>query len=110
MLSQAEHYAYRVEWHDPDEEFVGTCIEFPGLSWLADTQNGALDGIRSIVGETLDDMKAAGESIPDPLSRRNYSGKFQVRITPALHRKLVRDAFEQRVSLNALITDLLASS
>lgn len=27
-------YTYRVSWSEEDAEFVATCAEFPGLSWL----------------------------------------------------------------------------
>ncbi|MFE5877546.1 type II toxin-antitoxin system HicB family antitoxin [Rhodococcus sp. NPDC056506] len=110
MIPAVEHYTYRVEWYEPDGEFLGTCTEFPGLSWLAGTQAAALDGIRTAVAETLEDMAETGERIPEPLSERGYSGKFQVRITPTLHRKLARAAAEEGVSLNALVSERLASA
>ncbi|MEM7595934.1 MAG: toxin-antitoxin system HicB family antitoxin, partial [Cyanobacteria bacterium P01_A01_bin.83] len=43
-----------------------------------------------------------------PISEKNYSGKFQVRITPERHRMLAIEAAEQDVSLNRLISDKLA--
>ncbi|MBM4569152.1 toxin-antitoxin system HicB family antitoxin [Rhodococcus hoagii] len=109
MTPTADHYTYRVEWYEPDAEFVGTCVEFPGLSWLAPTQDAALEGIRTTVEEVLEDMSQTGEKIPQPLGERGYSGKFQVRISPTLHRKLARTAAEEGVSLNAYVTERLAS-
>ena len=41
----ARHYTYRVTWSEEDGEFVGLCAEFPGLSWLADSMEGALKGL-----------------------------------------------------------------
>lgn len=110
MTFPAEHYTYRVEWYEPDSEYVGTCVEFPGLSWLAPTQDKALDGIRTTVAETLEDMASSDEQIPHPLSERAFSGKFQVRLSPTLHRKLARRAAEEGVSLNALVVEKLASA
>ena len=33
-------YAYRVIWSAEDQEFVGTCAEFPSLSWLEEDSSG----------------------------------------------------------------------
>ena len=40
-----DHYTYRVRWSGGDEAFVGTVAEFPSLSWLADSQMEAFQGI-----------------------------------------------------------------
>lgn len=74
-----KQYAYRVIWSEEDQEFVGLCAEFPGLSWLEEEQDAALRGIVRLVEETVRDMAANGESIPEPFSLRKYSGKFMVR-------------------------------
>jgi predicted HicB family RNase H-like nuclease len=53
-------------------------------------------------------MQAAGESPPVPIADRGYSGRFQVRITPELHRRLAIRAAEANVSLNRIVSDQLA--
>lgn len=53
-MVDASRYTYRVTWSEPDSEFVGTVAEFPSLSWLADTQYEALDGIIAVVREVVD--------------------------------------------------------
>ena len=104
-----EHYTYRVTWSAEDDEHVGLCAELPSLSWLANTPEEALAGIRVMVAEVVNEMAAAGEAVPEPLAERNYSGEFRVRIPPALHRKLAMDAQEQQVSLNRLVSAKLAA-
>ena len=52
----ATHSTYRVTWSSEDEQFVATCVEFPSLSWLADTQEDALNGIRNLVLEVVEDL------------------------------------------------------
>jgi len=54
-LDAADRYSYRVFWSPEDEEFVGVCSEFPGLSHLADTPDEALSGIRELVAFVLED-------------------------------------------------------
>lgn len=104
-----EHYTYRVTWSADDNEYVGLCAELPSLSWLAESPEDALSGIRSLVDSVVKDMKKCGEEIPVALAERTYSGEFRVRIPPDLHRKLAIDAQEQQISLNRLVSAKLAA-
>ncbi len=103
-----EHYCYRVIWSEEDREFVGLCSEFPSLSYLDKDRLNALEGITILVKDIVTDMEANGEQVPTPLSEKNYSGKFQVRTTPDLHRQLAMEAVEKKVSLNRYINYKLA--
>lgn len=87
-----DHYTYRVTWSSADGEHVGLCAEFPSLSWLARTPEGALKGIRKIVSDVIADMRQSGETVPTPLAEKNYSGEFRVRIPPEVHRTLAMQA------------------
>lgn len=102
------HYTYRVAWSPEDEEHVATCVEFPSLSWLAATPLDALAGMQKLVGEVVADMQANGETPPEPLADRKYSGRFVVRVPPEVHRELVLQAAEEGVSLNRLASARLA--
>lgn len=108
-MKKADHYTYRVSWSPEDGEYVGTCAEFPSLSWLAKTPSAALAGIGRVVAEVVADLRASGEPVPTPLAEKNYSGEFRVRIPPQLHRALAVEAAEQGVSLNRLASAKLAA-
>jgi len=108
-LPTIDRHTYRVTWSEEDGQSVGLCAEFPSLSWLASTPEKALRGIRKVVADVVRDMKANGESIPEPLSTRRYSGKFMVRIPPEVHRQLAIEAAEEDVSLNRLVSTKLSS-
>jgi predicted HicB family RNase H-like nuclease len=110
MALENDRYMYRITWSVEDGEYVGLCAEFSGLSWLARTPRAALDGIRRVVAEVVADLRTGGEPVPEPLSGRRFSGKFQVRIPPELHRRLALEAAEQCVSLNRLVSARLARS
>lgn len=88
---------------------MGTAAELPSLSWLAETQGEAFEGIRRLAGEVTADLESSGEPVPEALADRTYSGQFIVRVPPEVHRQLVLDAAEQHVSLNRLISARLAS-
>ncbi len=96
-------YTYRVTWSVEDEEFVATCLEFPSLSWLADTQEDALAGLRDVVAEVVHELTGSGEPVPEPLSSRSYSGKFNLRLGEQLHRRLAIEAAEEHLSLNQYV-------
>jgi predicted HicB family RNase H-like nuclease len=98
-----DHYTYRVTWSPDDQEFVATCSEFPSLSWLEADDIDALRGIKKLVAEVVEDMRASGEAVPEPIADRKYSGQFVVRTTSQIHRKLVIEAAEEKVSLNRYV-------
>jgi predicted HicB family RNase H-like nuclease len=106
---KTDHFTYRVTWSAEDNEYVGMCVEFPSLSWLAPNPEAALGGIRTVVRDAVRDMQSAGEPIPTPLSEKRYSGEFRVRIPPHVHRTLALEAAEQGVSLNRLASAKLSS-
>lgn len=103
----SKQYAYRLIWSEEDREFVGLCAEVPSLSWLDKDQEAALRGIVALVKATVADMESNGEKIPPPLALQKYSGKFQVRTTPEMHRQLAMQAAEAGVSLNRFINSRL---
>jgi predicted HicB family RNase H-like nuclease len=102
------HYSYRVNWSTEDREFVGLCTEFPSLSHLDRDQSTALSGIIDLVRGVVCEMEANGEKVPEPIAEKEFSGSFQVRVPPDLHRKLAMKAAEEKVSLNRYISFKLA--
>ena len=52
-----DHYTYRVTWSAEDKEYVGLCAEFPSLSWLAESPEAALGGIRGVVADVVKDLR-----------------------------------------------------
>lgn len=110
MAEAKDKYAYRVLWSEEDREYVGLCSEFPSLSWLDATQEKALKGIKKLVSECIADLVAAGEPAPGPISTKQFSGKFMVRVPPEIHRQLAVEAAESGVSLNRVVSAKLAKS
>jgi len=108
MGKEIDRFTYRVTWSEEDQEYVGLCAEFPGLSWLEKSPEKSLSGIRKLVKDTVADLKKAKEAIPDPISARSYSGKFMVRIPPEVHRMLAIKAAESGVSINRLVSSKLS--
>ena len=108
MALRNDRYTYRVTWSEDDSEYVGLCVEFPSLSWLARTPEAALKGIRELVAGAVGDMKVSGETVPEPIACRSYSGKFMVPVPPDVHRQLAVQAAESGVSLNRIASSKLS--
>ena len=108
MALKNDRYTYRVTWSEDDNEYVGLCAEFPSLSWLENTPEASLKGIRKVVADVVIDMEKGGEAVPQPISSRSFSGKFMVRIPPEVHRKLAVQAAESGVSLNRIASSKLS--
>lgn len=106
-MPNIDHYTYRVSWSEEDNEFVGTCVEFPSLSWLDRKQEKALKGVRKLVSDCLRDMAKHHERMPEPLATKRYTGELRVRLPPELHRALAIQAEENRTSLNKVIVEKL---
>lgn len=103
-----DRYTYRVTWSEEDGEYIGQCVGFASLSWLASEPEAALRGIRQVVADVVADLQKNGEPVPEPLATKKYSGRFMVRVPPELHRQLVMEAAESGVSLNRLASDKLS--
>lgn len=81
----------------------------PGIDACRDEdQVRALQGIRVLVDDVLEDMARSGETAPEALADKRYSGKFLVRLPAELHRQLAIEAAEQNVSLNRLAVSRLS--
>jgi predicted HicB family RNase H-like nuclease len=107
--AKSDRYTYRITWSEEDKEYIGLCAEFPSLSWLAETKEAALHGINEVVSDVISDMESNGETPPEPLSIKHYSGKFTVRIPSDIHRKLAIQAAESKVSFNRYVSAKLSS-
>lgn len=103
-----DKFTYRITWSEDDAEYVGLCAEFPSLSWLAQTPEAALKGVSKLVNEVVADMLKSGETIPEPLAPKHFSGKFMIRVPPEVHRQLTIQAVEAGVSLNRLASAKLS--
>ena len=106
----AERYTYRVRWSEEDSEFVATVAEFPSLSWLDESQTGALLGLVRMVGDVVREMGESGEEVPVPFGERSFSGNVRLRMPPEQHREMAMRAAEEGVSLNRLLCSLIGGS
>lgn len=101
-------YLFSIVWSDEDDAFVARVLEFPSLAAHGPTSEDALGEIRTLVEDVLDELIEGGEPLPEPLSRKQFSGKLNLRMPSTLHRELSIEAAREGVSLNQWITIKLA--
>lgn len=70
-MVQNDRYTYRFTWSEEDSEYIGLCMEFANLSWLASEPEAAFQGIRQVVTDVVTDLQKNGEPVPKPLATKN---------------------------------------
>ncbi len=61
------------------------------------------EGVEFMIETEIEDFKKAGKPIPPPDKAKEYSGKFVLRIAPALHERLTLEAKAFGESLNNFV-------
>ena len=99
-------YEAVVEYDDEDKLFVGRVINtrdviaFDGVS-VAELETA----FHAVIDEYLADCDLIGKTPDKP-----YSGRFNLRVSPELHRQVVVCAEKKGMSLNAFVEKTLAES
>ena len=105
-LMTVDGYSARVEYDSETDLFRG---EILGLSGGADFYGANPDELRLEFKKSLDVfLEVCREQGVDP--RKQFSGRFNLRIPPSLHEKLAMAAQAQGISLNSLAQEALEKS
>jgi len=110
IKEQAARYAKFVEWSDEDLCFIGRC---PGL--FAGAVHGSDEAavykdLCETVEEWIELLHKDGAALPEPLPGKAFSGRFVLRVEPALHRRLAAKALAAGESLNSYCARTLCKS
>jgi len=100
-------YGINIIWSDEDNEYIGTCPDFPGLSAFGETVEEALEEAKIALGLFLESHEAAGEPLPTPTIKHKYSGQLRLRLAKSLHESLADSARQEGISLNSYINQLI---
>ena len=114
MEKNIEYYAglpYTIELrHDQAEGWFVRVKELAGCMSQGDTAEEALAMIQEAMHAWLEVSLAAGHPIPEPQLEPAYSGRFVVRVSHSLHRRLAEFAAADGVSLNQFVNVVLAQA
>ena len=105
-LMTVDGYSARIEYDSETDLFRG---EILGLRGGADFYGANPDELRLEFKKSLDVfLEVCREQGIDP--RKQFSGKFNLRIPPGLHEKLAMAAQARGISLNSLVQEALEKS
>jgi antitoxin HicB len=99
-------YRVYLHWSDEDKAWLAEVPDLPGCMADGETPEQAVNAAHQAANLWLEVAKEEGRPIPQPTEAA--SGKFVVRIPKSLHRRLQLLAERENVSLNQLVTSLLA--
>ena len=103
----ARPYVKIVEWSPEDACFVGSAPPLVGRCCHGDREEEVFAELSQIVEEWLAIHASDAKALPAALSTKRSSGKFQLRLTPDLHRLLALRAAMSRRSINDLAVEAI---
>ncbi|MEL6931264.1 MAG: type II toxin-antitoxin system HicB family antitoxin [Cyanobacteria bacterium J06600_6] len=103
-----EHKGYEavIEYDEVDRLFFGRVINTRDvISFDGETVDELQQSFEAVIDEYLEDCKQEGKE-PD----KAYSGQFNLRISPELHRQISIEAKKKNLSLNSFVEQALNKS
>lgn len=110
IKEQAARYAKFVEWSDEDQCFIGRCPEIMSGGVHGNDEARVYVELCQAVEEMLELIHADGHTLPEPLAAKSFSGKFVLRVEPAIHRRLAAKALAAGESLNSYCVKTLVKA
>ena len=110
IKAQAARYTKFVEWSEEDQCFIGRCPEIMAGGIHGPDEAKVYAELCQAVEEMLALIHADGHELPEPLTAKPFSGKFVLRVEPALHRRLAAKALAAGESLNSYCATALCKA
>ncbi|HRO25205.1 MAG TPA: toxin-antitoxin system HicB family antitoxin, partial [Promineifilum sp.] len=88
--------------------YLISCPDFSECISDGETPEEAIRNGRDALEETIAALASLNMPIPEPGSGGSYSGKFIQRVPRSLHARLALRAKQEGVSMNSLVTAILA--
>ena len=93
IKEQAARFVKCVEWSDEDQCFVGRCPSLFGGGVHGNEEARVYAELCELAEEWVELLHQDGVPLPDAeAGRRKCSGKFVLRVEPAMHRRLALKA------------------
>jgi len=107
LKARAARYLKIVEWNDEDGCFIGSAPPLIGQCCHGKDDTKVYAELCQIVEEWIEILEKDGDPLPEPLGAKKFSGRFVLRVEPALHRRLAAKALAAGESLNSYCTKTL---
>ena len=109
MNPQDEFDGFSIElFKDEENDWLAHFEELPNVSAFGDSPENALHELKEAWEGIKESYASHNEPIPVAPSKKEYSGRFNVRIDRRVHRALAIEAARAGVSLNALVAQKLS--
>jgi len=105
-----KRYLKIVEWSAEDRCYVGSAPPLIGQSCHGASEAEVLTQLQTIVEEWVETLIEEGKPLPASTANRKFSGKFVVRLSPEIHRKVALKAMARGDSLNQYVAETLAEA
>jgi predicted HicB family RNase H-like nuclease len=92
------------------ESWTARVEELPGCEARDETADGAARAVSKAMEDWLAAALEKGAAVPEPRRTPSHSGRLVLRIPQDLHAQLAHKADREEVSLNGLITGMLAGA
>jgi hypothetical protein len=99
-----------VEWRDEDACYVGSAPPLIGQCCHGRDEAKVYAKLCQIVEEWIILMEGDSHALPKPLAAKKFSGKFVLRVDPAIHRRLAAKALAAGESLNSYCVKTLVKA
>jgi predicted HicB family RNase H-like nuclease len=93
---------------DEDGDWLAHFGELPNVSAFGPTPEKALKELDVAWALVKESYAEEGKPLPVAPTRREFGGVFQIRIDKRVHRKLAIEAERSGLTLNALVSQMLA--
>lgn len=101
IKAQAARYVKFVEWSDEDQCFIGRCPELMLGGVHGEDEAKVYAELCVAAEEMVGLIHRDGQKMPESLGSKEYSGRFVLRVDPAIHRRLAAKALAAGESLNS---------
>ena len=100
-------YPRVIEWSEADGCYVGSAPPLVGQCCHGASEAKVAAQLAVIVEDLVQDVIDGKMPEPESQAGKSYSGKFLIRITPAVHKKLALKAMARGKSLNQFVAEAL---
>ena len=100
-------YEVNIAFDPRDKVYVARAPELDNCHSHGPTPEAALGQIREAIELWLETARERGITIPTPMSRRRFSGKFVLRTSTDLHAHLADEAMRRGKSMNDVVVELI---
>ncbi len=99
-MKEAHNYIKLVIWSKEDSCFIGTCPALFEGGVHGDDETKVYKELCVVVDQWIQEYEDSNDPLPQPTVGKIYSGRFLLRIDPALHQQLDLQAMANKQSLN----------